>query len=165
MTKEEFVAAYGGIYEHSPWVAEIAWQELKSHTPSVEELAQTMKDIVEKAERQEKLALIRSHPDLAVGKSALSTLTESSQGEQQSAGLDQCTEEEFERFQDLNMHYRQKFDFPFVLAVKGRNRSQILQIFESRANNTPDQEFETAMREIHKIARLRLDALLGSSTD
>lgn len=165
MTKEEFVAAYGGIYEHSPWVAEIAWQEVKSPAPSIEELAQTMKTIVEKAERSRKLALIRAHPDLAVGKSALSALTASSQGEQQSAGLDQCTEEEFERFQDLNLRYRQKFDFPFVLAVKGRNKSQILEIFESRTNNNPEEEFETAMQEIHKIARLRLDALLGTSAD
>ena len=108
---------------------------------------------------ERKLALIRAHPDLA-GKAAISgQLTEESTSEQSSAGIDQCSPEEFERFQELNSQYKEKFGFPFVMAVRDSHRHEILAAFKSRLANDSQTEFETAIREIHKIASLRLQEL------
>jgi 2-oxo-4-hydroxy-4-carboxy-5-ureidoimidazoline decarboxylase len=155
MRRDEFVARYGSIYEHSPWVAETVYDEGDPHGNLAERLAAC----VDKASRERKLELIRAHPDLA-GKAAVAgDLSEASTEEQRSARLDQCTDEEYERFQALNRDYREKFGFPFVLAVRGRNREEILSAFSARLDNDPETEFETAIEEIHKIARLRLKAL------
>jgi 2-oxo-4-hydroxy-4-carboxy-5-ureidoimidazoline decarboxylase len=107
----------------------------------------------------EKLALIRNHPDLA-GKAAIAgALTEASKSEQARAGLANCTPEEFRRFHELNAAYKQKFGFPFILAVGGRHRREILAAFEARIENDRDREFRTALSEIDKIARLRLEVM------
>ena len=103
--------------------------------------------------------LIRAHPDLA-GRAALAgSLTRDSTSEQQSAGIDQCSAEELARFHDLNSRYKTKFGFPFVMAVRGRQRSEILAAFERRLAGSPEAEFATALEEIHKIAALRLSEL------
>jgi OHCU decarboxylase len=102
---------------------------------------------------------MRAHPDLA-GKTALAgELTADSNEEQSKAGLDQCTADEFERFQTLNVAYKEKFGFPFIMAVRESSRADILEAFARRLDNDYELEFETALQEIHKIARLRLAAL------
>ena len=157
-SKEKFVARFGGIYEHSPWVAERA-APVAASADDVDTIARVMADCVDNASREEQLALIRAHPDLAGKAHIAGELTAASTREQANAGLDQCTPEEYARFQTLNRDYHEKFDFPFVMAVSGSSRSQILDAFERRLQNDRITEFETALAEIHTIARLRLEAL------
>lgn len=183
MDKATFVERYGGIYEHSPWVAEQAWEEAAGITDP-DQLAEIFARHVDAADDTTKLALIRSHPDLA-GKAAVGArrapgmarmqikqehlsaksdsttaeLTAASKEEQSSAGIHQCTPEEYDRFQNLNQRYKQKFGFPFIMAVRYSNRHEILAAFATRLENDRDTEFATALTQIHKIARLRLEAL------
>lgn len=153
-----FVERYGGIYEDSAWVAECAAAVLDAGA-SQDEIRRVMADCVDNADTATLLALIRAHPDLA-GKAALrGELSAASTEEQASAGLDQCTPAEYEKLLWLNTEYRRKFGFPFVMAVRGAGRSDILARFAERLDNPPEVEFETALTEIHRIARLRLDAL------
>lgn len=158
MDAHDFIARYADIYEHSPWVAERV-APLVTEGDDTEQLAMLMADCVDNASTEQQLELIRAHPDLAGRAQIAGELTAESTVEQASAGLDQCSPEEFERFQRLNEAYRDKFGFPFVMAVRGSNRSQILDAFAARLENDYDLEFETALAEIHKIARLRLDAM------
>jgi 2-oxo-4-hydroxy-4-carboxy-5-ureidoimidazoline decarboxylase len=158
MQELEFVRRYGGIYENSPWVAQTA-APLVDGSADIDVIARVMADCVDNASRERQLALIRAHPDLA-GKAAVAgELTDDSTLEQSSAGLDRCTPDEYKRFQVLNNAYRRKFGFPFVMAVRNCSRAQILAAFESRLDNDYDAEFENALLEIHRIARLRLVAL------
>jgi OHCU decarboxylase len=165
-TPAEFLRRYGGIYEHSPWVAEQAYEEACAIDDS-DRLAEIFAAHVNAADREKKLALIRSHPDLAgraavgarpAGDHPLNDLTPASKQEQQSAALDQCTPEEYKQFHKLNRRYKDKFGFPFIMAVRNSNRQEILSAFTSRLENDPETEFATAMKEIHKIAKLRLQA-------
>ena len=162
--KTAFITRYGGIYEHSPWIAEQAFPRAKGITDPAH-LADVMSAIVDAAGREAKLALIRAHPDLADRAAVRDGLTAASSEEQASAGLDQCTEDEYARFQSLNERYKEKFGFPFVMAVRGRHRSDILAAFEQRLGNDRETEMATAIREIHKIARLRLEAMESSRVD
>ena len=158
MTEREFIMRYGGIYENSPWVAEKA-APLVDGSADIDVIARVMVDCVDNASGERRLALICAHPDLA-GKAAVAgELTDDSRSEQASAGLDHCSPAEYERFQALNRAYRRKFGFPFVMAVRDCSRAQILAAFESRLENDYDEEFENALLEIHRIARLRLVAL------
>jgi len=154
----DFVERYGGIYERSPWVAERCFERQAGELAPFE-LLKLLERCVDEADRDSKLDLIRAHPDLA-GKAAVrGELTAESNTEQASAGIDQCTPDEFAEFQSLNNRYRDKFGFPFVMAVRGSNRQDILAAFALRLENDYETEFETAIREIHKIARLRLEAM------
>ena len=153
-----FVNRYGGIYEHSPWVAEEA-ETIVGNAADIETIAAVMADCVDNAAVEKQLALIRAHPDLAGKAQIAGELTADSTSEQASAGLDQCSAQEYERFQSLNDAYKEKFGFPFVMAVRNSSRAEILEAFDSRLGNDPDTEFETALAEIHKIARLRLEAM------
>ncbi|TFG41517.1 MAG: 2-oxo-4-hydroxy-4-carboxy-5-ureidoimidazoline decarboxylase [Chromatiales bacterium] len=157
----DFVKRYGGIYEHSPWVAERVKVLLDDAAADTELLASLMADCVDNASTEKQLELIRAHPDLAGRAQVAGELTAESSAEQSSAGLDRCTAEEYEKFQSLNAAYREKFDFPFIMAVRKSTRAEILQAFASRIENDYAYEFETALTEIHKIARLRLAALEG----
>ena len=115
--------------------------------------------MIRKTENNTQLTLLRAHPDLG-GKAALAgELTQSSSNEQAGAGLDQLTPPELKRFLALNMSYRDKFGFPFIMAVKGANKAQILAGFEARLPNNVDKEFRRALDEVHKIAGFRLAAL------
>jgi OHCU decarboxylase len=163
-TPAEFLRRYGGIYEHSPWVAEQTYEEAANITDP-DRLAEIFAKHVNAADHERKLALIRSHPDLAgraavgarpAGDHPLSDLTPDSKNEQQSAGIDQCTPEEYKQFHKLNRRYKDKFGFPFIMAVRNSNRQEILSAFTTRLENDPETEFTTAMSEIHKIAKLRL---------
>jgi OHCU decarboxylase len=156
--RDAFVLRYGGVSEHSPWVAERVFPKAAGVTDPTR-LAPLMAAEVDRASAAEKLALIRAHPDLA-GRAALAgRLGEASSAEQASAGIDQCTPQEYERFQALNERYKEKFGFPFVMAVRGSNRHAILAGFDERLNNDRQAEFARAIAEIHKIARLRLEAM------
>ena len=162
MSADEFVTRYGGIYEHSPWVAERVEMLLEDSVADTELLARLMADCVDNASAEIQLELIRAHPDLAGKAQVAGELTVDSTEEQSKAGLDQCTADEFEKFQSLNASYKEKFGFPFIMAVRESKRSQILDAFASRLDNDYGEEFETALQEIHKIARLRLTALEDS---
>ena len=156
---EDFVAHYGDVYEHSPWVAEAAWhQGLRPKHDNPDALAELMGLMLRQATPEQQIAVIRAHPDLA-GKAALAgELTHDSTSEQAGAGLDQCSPEEFARFEQLNQAYKEKFGFPFVIAVKGLDRHDILAAFEERLENGLAQERETAIQQIIRIARFRLRA-------
>ncbi|WP_251975943.1 2-oxo-4-hydroxy-4-carboxy-5-ureidoimidazoline decarboxylase [Salinicola avicenniae] len=159
LDRDAFVAAYGDLYESSPWVAAGAWDaglDATQDTPSG--LADSLQRQVDAATPEAQLALIRAHPDLA-GKAAVAgELTDDSRREQAGAGLDQCTADEFARFERLNADYRARFDFPFVIAVRGLDRHAILAAFETRLHHTPDEERRTAIAQIHRIAQLRLES-------
>ena len=158
MTTHDFISRYGGVYEHSPWVAEQAAGVAAGIDDPVH-IAELMADCVDNADTERQLALIRAHPDLAGRAQVAGELTDESTAEQASAGLDQCSKVEYERFQALNAAYKEKFGFPFVMAVRGSSRSEILDAFGERLQNDYDLEFETALSEIHKIARMRLEAM------
>nr|WP_025899655.1 2-oxo-4-hydroxy-4-carboxy-5-ureidoimidazoline decarboxylase [Sneathiella glossodoripedis] len=153
MSREEFVGVFGGVYEHSPWVAERVWDAgLNEDHNRVEKLAEAMAKVVASATYEEQLKLIKAHPDLA-GKAAVrGELTAESTSEQAAAGLGQCTEEEFARFQEYNAAYKSKFGFPFIKAVRNSNRFEILKGFKERLTNDVNSEFSTALAEIDKIA-------------
>lgn len=156
-TKETFMEIYGGIYEHSPWIAEAAWHSKNGENlDTANALHHAMRSAVDTADETARLRLICAHPDLA-GKAAVrGELTNESRSEQKGAGLDACSPQEFEEFQILNKAYRQKFGFPFIIAVKGHDRHSILASFRTRLNHDRAVEFETALTQIHKIASLRL---------
>ncbi|MCQ4314164.1 2-oxo-4-hydroxy-4-carboxy-5-ureidoimidazoline decarboxylase [Pseudomonas stutzeri] len=160
LDRDAFVAAFADIYEHSPWVAEQAYDKGVDETlDEIEVLHQRMSDVLLSAPRDTQLALINAHPDLA-GKAAVrGELTASSTSEQAGAGIQECTPEEFTRFTELNDAYKDKFGFIFIMAVKGSNRHQILAAFEERMHNSPEQEFARAVAEINKIALFRLQAM------
>ena len=153
-----FVAAFGGVFEHSPWVAERAW-ELRPFD-SVEGLPRAMVQAMETATPAEQLALIRAHPQLA-GKAAIrGELTDASRREQAGAGLDQCSPEEYARLHAYNAAYEDKFGFPFIIAVRGHTRATILGEMQRRLSHGIEEEHAEALRQIARIARFRLDDLI-----
>ena len=159
LAQSAFVSLYGWVYEHSPWVAHKLYERgITEALDTPANLADAMAAVVNGAVDRDKLALLRAHPDLA-GKLALADLTTSSQNEQKGAGLDQCTTDELARFTELNDLYKQKFGFPFIFAVKGFHRTDILAAFERRVKNDVETEFNEAINQVHRIARLRLEAL------
>src|SRR5262249_43825022 len=139
----ELERALGGIFEHSPWIAVRA----AGARPfaSVEALHAAMVAVVRRASREEQLALLRAHPDLAGRAGAL---TRASASEQSSAGLDRLDDDEYERFGRLNAAYREKFGFPFIIAVRRHDKHQILAAFEARLGNTEAQEVQTALGQV-----------------
>ncbi|MGO4436530.1 2-oxo-4-hydroxy-4-carboxy-5-ureidoimidazoline decarboxylase [Rhizobium sp. RAF56] len=164
MTRDEFVQRFGGVFEHSPFIAERAYdggeirEQLTSggtHTA----LARAFRA----ASPEERLGVLRAHPDLAGRLAIAGELTEDSRKEQAGAGLDRLSPEEHARFTELNAAYVTKFGFPFIIAVKGLNRQDILVAFEQRLGNGRDEEFATAAAQVEKIALLRLQAMLPES--
>ena len=159
--RAHFVALLGGVFENSPWVAETAWEAHPFAT--IDALHAAMVAAVDSADTVAQMALICTHPELAGKEARSGTLTTDSQSEQASAGLDHCTADELERLRQLNRHYREKFNFPFVMAVKNRSKQDIFAALDSRIRNLRKQEFQTCLTEIGKIGRLRLEALLGAA--
>jgi len=151
MPADEFIATFGGIAEHSPWVADHAARERPFR--SREAMIEAFCTAVTSASHDEKLALIRAHPDLATR----ARLTQDSSREQSGAGLDTLTEREFARFTDLNARYKHAFGLPFIFAVKGAGKQQILASFEERLHHAPDVEFDTAIAHICRILRFRIE--------
>ncbi len=165
MSKALFVERYGDVFEHSPWIAERAYDAgLTTAQDTAEGLHAAMVRVLSEASREAKLALIRAHPDLA-GRLKLADLTADSRSEQSSAGLDSLTGEERDWFLTLNDAYKDKFAFPFIMAVKGRSKQEIQAAFEERLEHDPEQEFDRAMVQIELIALLRLKERLPSLAD
>jgi 2-oxo-4-hydroxy-4-carboxy-5-ureidoimidazoline decarboxylase len=158
LDREGFVETFGQVYEHSPWVAEEAY--LRRPFDGIDGLHDAMVTAVDAAPEVRKMALIRAHPDLA-GKAAVAgELTRESTLEQSSAGLDRLTPSEYEEFQRLNGAYRERFGFPLIFAVREHTKETILAGAEERLRHSRQREVETALAEISKIARLRLEDLV-----
>ena len=157
LARNAFLDLFGGVYEHSQWIAATAFDRgLDENYDTAEALAAEMVDVIALAGREPQLSLLRAHPDLA-GKLALAgDLTAESTNEQAGAGLDQCSQEEFAEFQKLNERYKVQFGFPFILAVRGRGRAEILDNFRARVDNDEDEEFAEALAQVHRIAYSRL---------
>lgn len=152
------MARFGGVYEHSPWIAEAAWRERPFR--SLSELHGVMERAVNAATGERKMELIRAHPDLA-GKAAVAgELTPESEREQASAGLNRLSPEEYEAFTGMNRSYQEKFGMPLIFCVREHTKESILKGAEERLGNSREQEIETALAEISKIARLRLGDLI-----
>ena len=158
MSRDDFLKIFGGVYEHSQWIAEEIYANgLSAKLDGVDALQLAMATRIELAGKDAQLILLRAHPDLA-GKLAISgELTDESTSEQASADLGNCTPEEFGAFQSLNEQYKEKFGFPFILAVRGYHRTEILETFKARVDNDPATEFNEAMTQVHKIALFRLN--------
>lgn len=158
LDQASFIACLSNIYEHSPWVAECA--SLQRPFANTTSLAAVMQACVESADRPMQLGLIRAHPELA-GKLAINgNLTADSQSEQAAAGLNHCTPAEFATLSELNCAYQAKFDFPFIVAVRGMQRADIIAAMQRRLMNTTDCEINTALYEIGRIANFRLNDML-----
>jgi 2-oxo-4-hydroxy-4-carboxy-5-ureidoimidazoline decarboxylase len=161
MDESAFTAALGGIYEHSPWVA--AGVAAQRPFRSVAALTAAMASVVARAGEPQQLALIRAHPELA-GKAMMDkALTADSTGEQTGAGLTHCSPAEFAQLSDLNDRYNARFGFPFILAVKGYDRAGVIAEFARRVLHDRATEFAESLRQIDRIAQLRLAALLHSA--
>lgn len=157
---ETFVAAFGSIYEHSPWVAEAVWQTgIAAMETDFGDLACVMRDAVDAAPESDQLALLRAHPELASKAALAGELTRSSISEQRGAGLDQCSPEELAQIREFNDIYRDRFGFPFIIAVTGLTRSEIINALRNRCSSDPATERSEAIRQVHKIAQIRLRAL------
>jgi 2-oxo-4-hydroxy-4-carboxy-5-ureidoimidazoline decarboxylase len=154
-----FAAALDGIFEHSPWIVARTFDARPF--ASVDALHGALLATLSRASVDEQLALLRAHPELA-GKAAIArALTPSSTSEQASAGLDACTPAEFAELSALNARYREQFGFPFIIAVRGLDRRQIIAALETRVMRARDVEFREALAQVGRIARLRLEALLS----
>ncbi len=161
LSRADFVATFGGIFEHSPWIAEAAFDAgLPQTVVSAAGLHRALCAVLRTAPRDRQKALIEAHPDLAGRLALAGKLTDESNREQASAGLDALTADELARFTGLNDSYKDKFGFPFIMAVKGRDKSEILAAFERRLDNDAEAEFAEALSQIERIALLRLEDLL-----
>ncbi len=157
-SEAEFIERLGGIFEHSPWVpaAVIDQRPFASRA----DLHRSMCAAVRSAAETQRLELLRAHPELAGKQARQGRLTAESTREQAGAGLDTCSTDELDKIAGLNRAYRETFEFPFIIAVTGLDKFQIIAAMERRLGNERDNEFETALGEVEKIARIRIDALI-----
>jgi chitin deacetylase len=161
MDRETFVKAYGGVFEHSPWIAERAFDlELGAAHDTAAGLHNALARMFRSASHQERLGVLTAHPDLAGKLAAAKRLTAESTAEQASAGLDALTDDERARFTELNAAYVAKHGFPFIIAVRDNTKATILAAFQARLANDTETEFETACKQVERIARLRLEDML-----
>ena len=158
INQHDFVSILGGVYEHAPWVAEQVYALRPFET--IQQLHGHMKHIVNSADKQQQKKLICNHPELAGRGAEAGELTSNSTNEQAGAGLNNCSAEELKKLRELNKQYREKFDFPFVIAVKQLTRYDILDGIKIRLHNTLQVEFDNCIQEIVKIAEFRLKQLL-----
>ena len=154
LNKSEFLSIFGNVFEKSEWIAEKCYDSKPYN--NVQELVNKMMEVFENSIKEKHLKILNSHPDLAVKKK----LTKESENEQANANLNQCTNEEFEEFNKLNEKYKKKFGFPFIIAVKGKNKNEILNIFRQRITNNINLEFEEAKKQVKKIATFRLSEII-----
>lgn len=161
MDRTKFLATYGGVVEHSEWVAAAVYDSGNiSNDSSV--MAESFESVFLASDPGQQLATLRAHPQLACGLAVPHAMTTDSVGEQSGAGLDQCSETEFAEFKQLNTAYIDRFGFPFIIAVKGRSRHDILRVFGERLENTRPVELQTALREVCRIARFRIEDILDA---
>jgi OHCU decarboxylase len=154
LPRTEFVAAFGWVFEHSPWVAERAFE--LGPFESMETLHAAMRDVVEAATGEEQLALLRAHPDLGTRV----RVSAASEAEQAGAGFDQLSPDSFEHLLHLNSEYREKFGFPFIYAVKGSSQEDILVALTIRKDSTREEEFHEALYQVYRIAYFRIGQVL-----
>ena len=156
LSKSEFIKVFANIFENASWIAE----DLYSKKPFVDfkDLSEKMINIFSYTTKENQLKILRNHPDLAI-KAKIGSLTIDSKKEQSNAGLDQCTEKEFNEFQNLNNGYKKKFGFPFIYAVRGKEKKEILSNFRQRSLNDINVEFIEAKKQVKKIASLRLNEI------
>ncbi|HEV7253310.1 MAG TPA: allantoinase PuuE [Mesorhizobium sp.] len=161
MDRQEFVQKFGGVFEHSPWIAERAFElELGPAHDGAGGLHNALARVFREASEEERLSVLNAHPDLAGKLAQARRLTPESAAEQASAGLDAMTDDERARFQTLNAAYVEKFGFPFIITVRGKTKADILRAFERRIGQGRSEEFATAAREVERIALLRLQDML-----
>ena len=161
MDKASFLSHFSNVFELSPWVAEGAFMlELGPAHDTATGLHNAFCRVFRAASKQQKLATLLAHPDLAGKLAAAKQLTKHSTDEQASAGLDALTADEHKIFTDLNDRYRKKFGFPFIIAVKGLKKSDIIAAFKTRLGHDRDSEFATACHQVEKIALLRLQNMV-----
>ena len=156
LSKTEFIEVFGNIFENASWIAKKLYEQ--KPFKNFQDLSKKMIDTFKTANNQDKLKILNAHPDLA-DKTKIGFLTQDSNKEQNSAGLDQCTEEEFNQFKNLNSEYKNKFGFPFILAVKGKRKSEILFNFKKRVLSDKKTEFDEGVLQVIQIANLRLNEL------
>lgn len=161
--RRAFVDMLGQVFENSPWVAELAWEARPFG--NVDALHHAMVAVVRRADAERRIRLLRAHPELAGRIARAGDLTAESTFEQSIAGLDRLTPEELEHFDALNAAYREKFGFPFIIAVRNHTKSSILDRFERRLAHSADTEIEAALAEVSKITRMRLDDLVAPPLD
>ena len=155
LSKNDFIDIFGNVFEKTDWIANKAFN-MKPYKNS-QELLSTIIEIYENSSKEECLKIFNAHPKLAVEKK----LTEDSQKEQDNANLNLCNNEEFNEFQNLNIEYIKKFGFPFIIAVKGKNKDEILINFRKRIKNKINLEFEEAKKQVKKIADFRLKEIIN----
>ena len=156
LTETEFVEVFGNIFENASWIAVKLYKQKPFN--DFNNLCEKMISIFENTDNQSKLKILNSHPDLA-NKTKIGSLTPDSNKEQATARLDQCSEEEFNEFKNLNLKYKNTFGFPFILAVKGKNKLDILASFKKRILFDRQIEFNEAIKQVKQIANLRLSEL------
>ena len=156
LSRSEFVEIFANIFEKTEWIAERLYNQKPFN--NFEDLCTKMLRIFEITSKKTQLKILRAHPDLA-NKVAVNSLTKNSRAEQSNAGLDQCSEEEFNEFKDLNKKYKQKFGFPLIIAVKNKNKIEILSEFKKRILNSAEDELNEAIVQVSKIANLRLNEI------
>jgi 2-oxo-4-hydroxy-4-carboxy-5-ureidoimidazoline decarboxylase len=156
LSETEFTQVFGNIFENANWIAKTLYEQ--KPFKNFQDLSKKMIFIFETADDQDKLKILNDHPDLA-DKTKIGLLTSNSNKEQNNAGLDQCTREEFNQFKNLNSEYKNKFGFPFIIAVKGRQKSEILLNFKKRILSNKNDEFSEGVSQVVKIANFRLEEL------
>ena len=154
LSKSDFISIFGNVFEKTEWIAQKSY-DLKPYK-NFEELFSKMMEVFENSNKENHIKILNAHPDLAVEKK----LTRDSKKEQKNASLNQCTEKEFLEFKKLNKEYKKKFGFPFIIAVKGKNKEEILNSFRQRITNNINLEFTEAKKQVKKIAVFRLSEII-----
>ena len=154
LNKSDFLTIFGNVFEKSEWIS----QKVFNLRPfkNFEDLFSKIIGIYENSDKKIILKILNSHPELAVEKK----LTMNSKNEQKNANLNECTNDEYNEFKKLNIEYKKKFDFPFIIAVKGKNKDEILDYFRERIKNSLDEEFLEAKKQVKKIATFRLEEMI-----
>ena len=154
LNKSDFLTIFGNVFEKSEWISEKVF-DLRPFK-NFEDLFSKIIGIYENSDKKIILKILNSHPELAIEKK----LTINSKNEQKNANLNQCTNDEYNEFKKLNIEYKKKFDFPFIIAVKGKNKDEILNYFRERIKNSLDEEFLEAKKQVKKIATFRLEEII-----
>ena len=155
--QQRFIEVFGSIFEHSPWIAELAWYSRPFSSRS--DILSAMTEVLNRASKEQKLDLMKAHPELAGKLAQTGKLTEDSKDEQASAGLNTCSEKELATLTEYNQRYQCKFGFPFIVAVKSMDKYAIIKRFAERLENDEETEFNDALQQIFTIAELRMQNL------
>jgi 2-oxo-4-hydroxy-4-carboxy-5-ureidoimidazoline decarboxylase len=161
-SREQFLERFGDVVENSPWVASAVWERYPSAAKgrSFDDLQDAFSKVIRTAPHEQRLDLLCAHPDLACGVVASRELTDASRAEQESAGLDRCSPQEFIELQSLNLEYKAQFGFPFIIAVKGMHRREILERFRNRVERSQEEELMTAIENVIRIVGYRIQDVL-----